>query len=282
MATQIQGKLHLLERSLPEGLIVDAAWLSKHGYSTSLRSQYVAAGWLEQPARQVYWRSRGSLRWEQVVISLQTLLHCPLAVGGRTALEAQGYAHYLPRETKEVHLYGPHRPPAWLHKLRVEARFLYHNEQRLFPSNPVQRPTAPLSWDFRPGQHSTTDSLALGLNVQPWGQWDWPLTLSTPERAVLELLDELPKHESFRQVDKLIEGLSNLRPHRLQKLLTDCRSVKVKRLFFFFADRHQHAWAKRIKKDAIDLGKGKRMLIHGGKLNSTYQITVPEDLNGVP
>jgi len=282
MAAQIQGKLHLLERSLPEGLIVDAAWLSKHGYSTSLRSQYVAAGWLEQPARQVYRRSRGSLRWEQVVISLQTLLHCPLAVGGRTALEAQGYAHYLARETKEVHLYGPHRPPAWLHKLRVEARFLYHNEQRLFPSNPVQRPTAPLSWDFRPGQHSTTDSLALGLNVQPWGQWDWPLTLSTPERAVLELLDELPKHESFRQVDKLIEGLSNLRPHGLQKLLTDCRSVKVKRLFFFFADRHQHAWAKRIKKDAIDLGKGKRMLIHGGKLNSTYQITVPEDLNGVP
>jgi len=271
-----------LERSLPEGLIVDAAWLSKHGYSTSLRSQYVAAGWLEQPARQVYRRPRGSLRWEQVVLSLQTLLHCPIAVGGRTALEAQGYAHYLARETKEVHLYGPYRPPVWLNKLPVGARFLYHNEQRLFPSNPVERPTAPLRWDFRPGQPSTTDSLAFGLTVQPWGQWDWPLTLSTPERAVLELLDELPKRESFHQVDKLIEGLSNLSPHRLQKLLTDCRSVKVKRLFFFFADRHQHAWAKRIKKDAIDLGKGKRMLIHGGKLNSTYQITVPEDLNGVP
>ena len=282
MAAQIQGKLHLLERSLPEGLIVDAAWLSKHGYSTSLRSQYVAAGWLEQPARQVYRRPRGSLRWEQVVLSLQTLLHCPIAVGGRTALEAQGYAHYLARETKEVHLYGPYRPPVWLNKLPVGARFLYHNEQRLFPSNPVERPTAPLRWDFRPGQPSTTDSLAFGLTVQPWGQWDWPLTLSTPERAVLELLDELPKRESFHQVDKLIEGLSNLSPHRLQKLLTDCRSVKVKRLFFFFADRHQHAWAKRIKKDAIDLGKGKRMLVHGGKLNSNYQITVPEDLNGVP
>jgi hypothetical protein len=43
---------------------------------------------------------------------------------------------------------------------------------------------------------------------------------------------------------------------------------------------NQHAWAKRIKKDDIDLGKGKRMLVKGGKLNSTYQITVPEDLVG--
>ena len=79
-----------------------------------------------------------------------------------------------------------------------------------------------------------------------------------------------------------MEGLSNLSPHRLQKLLANCRSVKVKRLFLFFADRHQHAWVKHIKKEDIDLGTGKRMLVKGGKLNSTYQITVPEDLVGLP
>src|ERR1700730_11271456 len=104
MAKQKQGKLHYLERHLPEGLLVDAAWLTKKGYSTSLRSQYVAAGWLEQPARQVYSRSKSSLRWERVVISLQMLLGYALTVGGRTALELQGYAHYLAHRTKEVHL----------------------------------------------------------------------------------------------------------------------------------------------------------------------------------
>jgi ParB family chromosome partitioning protein len=46
-------KLDWIERHLPEGLVVDASWLSRHGYSTSLRSHYVAAGWLEQPARRV-------------------------------------------------------------------------------------------------------------------------------------------------------------------------------------------------------------------------------------
>ena len=44
------------------------------------------------------------------------------------------------------------------------------------------------------------------FNVIPWGQWDWPLTLSTPERAILEALDQLPNHESFDQIDKLMEG----------------------------------------------------------------------------
>ena len=117
--------------------------------------------------------------------------------------------------------------------------------------------------------------------VQPCGQWNWPLVLSTPERAVLELLDELPKRESFHQADMLMQSLSNLSPRRMQMLLAECRSVKVKRLFFFFADRHRHAWLKRLDKDAVDLGEGKRMLVKGGKLNKPYQITVPDNLDAV-
>ncbi|MCU1317657.1 MAG: hypothetical protein JWN63_2979 [Candidatus Acidoferrum typicum] len=282
MAKQKGGRLNYLERHLPEGLLVDAAWLTKKGYSTSLRSQYVTAGWLEQPTRQVYRRPRGSLRWQQVVISLQTLLGYPLTVGGRTALELQGYAHYLAHRTKKVNLYGPERPPIWLGNLRAGVRFLYHNSQKLFGSEDVRRAIKDLASTAHAKRGTDADSPHSTFIVQPWGQWDWPLTLSTAERAVLELLDDLPEQESFHQVDKLMEGLSNLSPHRLQKLLANCRSVKVKRLFLFFADRHQHAWVKHIKKEDIDLGTGKRMLVKGGKLNSTYQITVPEDLVGLP
>ena len=32
---------------------------------------------------------------------------------------------------------------------------------------------------------------------------------------------------------------------------------------------------------AFDLGRGKRMLVKGGRYNPTYMITVPRDLNGV-
>ncbi|RYZ14020.1 MAG: hypothetical protein EON61_05215 [Alphaproteobacteria bacterium] len=118
------------------------------------------------------------------------------------------------------------------------------------------------------------------FRILPWGQWNWPLTYSTPERVILELLDELPDRETFHQVDMLVEGLSSLSPRRLQHLLKLCTSVKVKRLFFF-ADRHQHAWLKHINKDAIELGSGNRVLVKGGRLDKRYRITAPGDLDGV-
>lgn len=279
MAEQTERKLIRLEALLPEGLLVDAAWLAKHDYSTSLRSQYLTSGWLKQPARQVYTRPRCALNWQQAVISLQTLLGLPLVVGGRTALELHGFAHYLVHETKQVHLYGPKHPPGWLSKLSLGVSFVYHNSERLFHEAPARRQPAGAKRTAAP--ESRPGFSADALVTQPWGQSGWQITLSSPERAVLELLDELPNHESFHQVDKLIEGLANLSPRRLQKLLGDCRSVKVKRLFFYFADRHQHAWLSRIDKSKIDLGRGKRMLTRAGAFNATYQITVPENLDAV-
>jgi hypothetical protein len=55
----------------------------------------------------------------------------------------------------------------------------------------------------------------------------------------------------------------------------------VKRLFFFFADRHGHAWLKRLDRAPIGLGSGNRMLVRGGRLDPTYHITVPETLDAV-
>ena len=282
MAKQSGGKLNQLDKSLPEGLLVDAAWLTGRGYSRSLQNHYVAAGWLEQPTRSVYRRPRGKLSWQQAVISLQTILGGnPVVVGGRTALEFQGYAHYLARQLKEVHLYGVKRPPGWLFKLPLDVRFVFHNSRILFATDVVGK----LKSDITPTSGNSGDSRGTsrgaGITAQPWGQWDWPITLSTPERAVLELLNELPVRESFHQVDKLFEGLTNLSPHRLMALLGDCRSVKVKRLFFFFAARHDHAWFKRIDRAKVDLGAGKRMLVKGGRLDPATQITVPEDMNAV-
>ena len=77
-----------------------------------------------------------------------------------------------------------------------------------------------------------------------------------------------------------MEGLANLSPRRMQSLLESTRSVKVKRLFLFFADRHQHRWLDYISREKIDLGKGKRMLVKGGKLDTKYLITVPEEFSG--
>jgi hypothetical protein len=45
--------------------------------------------------------------------------------------------------------------------------------------------------------------------------------VSSPERAILEFINELPDNESFHQADMLMEGLSTLSPGRMQTLLND-------------------------------------------------------------
>lgn len=281
MSTKKRQKLNRLQRLLPEGLVVDAGWLEGKGYSSPLRSRYLSHGWLEQPARGTYRRPGGKLLWQHVVISLQSLLEFPVMVGGRTALELHGYSHYVSaKEIREVHLYGNTPLPGWVKKLSVDAELVFHNARKLFREEPVPRGLTSASWNLEEQTFRSQDPIHGGLTQIAWGQWDWPITLSTPERAILELLDELPKNETFHQADKLIEGLRTLSPRRLQKLLEDCRSIKVKRLFLWFAHRHDFRWTTRLREDRIDLGKGKRMLMRGGKLDSKYLITVPKDLDG--
>lgn len=280
MTTHKGGKLNQLGHLLPEGLIVDAAWLERQGYSRALRHQYVSSGWLVHPVRGVYHRHRTISNWEQIVISLQTLLQYPVSVGGRSALELQGYAHYLPisPDVRTIHLYTEKKLPGWLTKFSANAEFISHNRSR-FLSPAKQDEEALLLENSR----IDTEAISLpgGLLNIPWGQWKWPLVTSSPERAILELMDELPRNESFHQVDMIMEGLVNLRPRRLQTLLEDAKSIKVKRLFLFFADRHQHKWLSHLDRKRISLGSGKRVIFQGGILDSKYRITVPEEFNAV-
>ena len=158
--------------------------------------------------------------------------------------------------------------------------FVYHNSRRLFADDDVETWFANLREAF-----DRTDDIALSdsdsFRVEPWGQWNWPLSVSSPERALLELLDQLPERETFHQVDLLMEGMASLSPRRLQRLLGRCVNVKVKRLFGFVAERHQHAWFKRLDMQAVDMGSGNRVLVRGGRLDKRYRITVPGDLDGV-
>ena len=279
---QRSPKLNPLQRLLPEGLVVDAAWLEARGYSRGLRSRYLASGWLEQPARGSYRRPGGTLLWQQVVVSLQGLLQIPVVVGGRTALELHGFSHYVSRTgPREVHLYGDKPLPGWVLKLALHQRLVSHSAKRLFRTHSIAADAGSVTW--QPQEQAFSGSAlppSGGLTRLSWGHWDWPLGLSTPERAILELLDEVPARETFHQADKLMESLRTLSPRRLQQLLEECSNIKVKRLFLWFAKRHRFLWLPQLKPERIDLGKGKRMLVRGGTLDATYLITVPGDMNG--
>lgn len=277
MGSQTQGKLNQLQQILPEGMVVDAGWLEGHGVSRQLRRKYVMNGWLKTLARGVFCRpqspdEQSAVPWQQLLVSLNALENIPAAAGARTALELQGFSHYVATTgAREAHLYSNGPLPDWVKRVPVDTKLVLHNARRLFSNRDV------------PAFFSAGTALPKppeeGGFIQQQGSWKYPLTLSAPERAILELLDEVPQKETFHQVDVLMEGLRNLSPRRLQGLLKDCKSVKVKRLFFWFAERHNHAWLPKIDRTGIDLGKGKRMLVRGGKLDPKYNITVPEKMD---
>jgi hypothetical protein len=283
MASQKASKLNQLHRVLPEGLLVDAAWLEARGYSHPLRQKYVTNGWLEMLARGVYRRpaaglghrvGRETLDWRRVVLSLNSLLDYDLHVGGRTAAELVGISHYLPvSDVKSVQLYAE-KLPGWLHRLPTNVSWQTHRPSALFDLAALAKPLPALKL----GRATADPTLLSGRGHISVDAGSWTILVSLPERAILELLDELPANESFEYADKFVEGLANVRPRIMQHLLEACSSIKVKRLFLFLADRHRHAWLNKLDKTRIDLGSGKRALVPSGRYDKTYQITVPDFL----
>lgn len=250
---------------VPPGFLVDSGWLKAHGIESKSIHRYVSRGWLERVIRGVYRRplpegvERASeVSWESVLLSLQRILAHDVHLGGESALELAGYCHYLKLgASQRVHLYGA--APAWLKRLPTQARIVVHRRS-LFGDDP-----AGIGDSDRDAQESRR-----AVNV-----WSWPIVASSPERAILEALDELRSGAGFDNLDKIFGSLTMLRPKRLMALLAVCHSVKVRRLFFVFADRHGHSWRKHLDASAVDFGSGPRALVSGGKIHPAYRIYVP-------
>lgn len=279
MAEQKSTKINLLQDLLEEGLLAPTGWLEAQGYSRALISRYVDSGWLVSPARGVYRRPGPSLKWQHVVASLQRVAGHDLHVGGRTALVQRGLGHYVRMSGPEtIFLYGPEGLPAWVNKLGLQERFVVRNDA-MFGSLRAPRNESGALVDAHDAPLQPKQLADLGLQEMTWGAWDWRLLYSTDERAMFEVLQDVPTRESVYEADVLMQGLVNVRPARVMSLLMACASVKVKRLFLALAERHQHQWLAHLDLTKVDLGKGKRMLAPGGKLHPKYLITLPADLD---
>lgn len=243
-----------LDQRLPDGQLVNRDWLQAHGFDRPRVDYYLRARKLEAVARGVYRRPGPPLKWQHVVYSLNEM-GFSVRVGGRSALEMQGLAHYLPAgDLKRVDLYGKDPMPRWVKMFAGAFRFEIHR-QRLFSTLPEA-----------------------AVHTRPFGAWDWPILFSTPELAIFELLAEVKNAVAFAMADKFFESAVNLRPALLNALLLSCAQVKTKRLFLWFSQRHDHAWRNRIETENVDLGSGKRMLVKGGAYDADYQITVPREM----
>jgi hypothetical protein len=253
MGTENKTKINRLINQWTTGAPSATSYLFASGFSRDLLVKYKNSGWLEPFGRGAYIRFGDKVDWPGALFTLQTQLGLPVHAGGKTALERKGYAHYLPARQKRVFLYGPRglALPAWFQGDRFGVEFVV-TRTNLFPA------------ESRDG-------------FSEFREKDFAVRISAAERAMLEMLHLVPRKVGFDEARLVMGNLLTLRPEVVQGLLEACRSVKVKRLFLYMAESHEHAWLSKVDVSKVDLGKGKRMIVSNGRYDPKYRITVPVD-----
>ncbi len=254
MTRKDEKKLNHFLLSAPSGVVLTTEWLERQGISSKLAWWYVQSGLLERLGMKAYKKPGDNILWAGVVAALQNQMHLPLHVGGKTALQVLGRAHFIPLQgVKQVQLFADlnTRMPSWLGKKLSKVEFETHRTS-LF-SNLEKMP-------------GIIERPIDGITIK----------ISCPERAAMEILYLYPKYESLEEIILLIENLGQLRPAIVQSMLETCNSIKVKRLFLFLAEKCQHPWLANLDLKKIDLGKGKRVIASGGKYDPKYKISFPE------
>lgn len=250
-----RNKINHLMVHMPTGVVLTLEWLKEQGVSPKLAWWYVHANWLEHIGDGAYKKAGESLNWMGALSALQTQLNLPVHVGAKTALELLGQSHFVPMDgIKQVALFSEPsvRVPNWLFTNKAWKVFFKIHATSLFLENN--------------GDIGLVNKTIDGINI----------SLSSPERAVLEMLYLVPNKQSFEEVYLVMEGLRQLRPKVVQLLLENCKSIKVKRLFLHLAEIFQHPWLAELSLKKINLGSGKRVVGAGGDYNSKYKISVPK------
>jgi len=253
MGNEIRSKINRLISQWPRGTLATASYLNTQGFSHDLLTKYKKGGWIQSFGRGAYTLNGDKVEWSGAIYALQTQLGLNVHSGGKTALELKGYAHYLTSGIRKIFLYGNQGLvlPTWFRgeRLGIEVALTRTN---LFP-------------------------LGSELGFTEFKERDFILKISAPERAAMEMLHLVPGKVGFSEALLIMENLTTLRSEIVQSLLVMCRSIKVKRLFMFMAEKHGHPWVSLLDTSQIDLGKGKRMIVPKGRLDRKYLITVPKD-----
>jgi hypothetical protein len=253
MSKEIKSKINRLVNQWPRGTVSAASYLNSLGFGHDLLVRYKKSGWIQSFGRGAYILYGDKVEWPGAMYALQSQLGLNIHPGGKTALELKGYAHYLPSGRKKIFLYGTQGQvlPSWFKGEQVGVDIVM-TRTNLFPS------------DSKDG-------------LSEFKEKDFSIRISSPERAAMEMLHIVPGKISFEEALLIMENLVSLRPDLVERLLVMCRSIKVKRLFMYMAEKHGHSWVSDLDLSKIDIGKGKRMIVPNGKYDRKYLITVPQD-----
>ncbi|MFH2220092.1 MAG: type IV toxin-antitoxin system AbiEi family antitoxin [Pseudomonadota bacterium] len=253
MRNETKSKINRLISQWPRGTPAAASYLNTEGFSHDLLTRYKKSGWVQSFGRGAYILYGDKVEWPGALYALQTQLGLNVYPGGKTALELKGYAHYLPAGKGKVFLYGKQGQvlPNWFKGERLGADIIM-TRTNLFPED---------------SQYGLSE----------FKEREFSIKIASPERAAMEMLHLVPRKIGFDEAFLIMENLATLRSEIVQRLLVMCRSIKVRRLFMFMAEKHGHPWVSDLDAERLDLGKGKRVIVPKGRFDRKYRITVPSD-----
>lgn len=229
MSTTPTETFRRLLAELPRGAPISNVALTSRGLSANAVVRLVSAGWLQRLGRGVYILPGDKLERDAALTWLAERVP-GLHVGGKTALDWRGVRHNVSMR-QVLDLWGEKRAelPEWLSK----AFPCRYQSTRLF--------------DVR---------LTAGMGPLPFS--NSKVMVSAPERAVLELLSDVGKHQSMEETTNLLENTHSLRRDVLDELMGHLTRIKVARLADTLSASLQLPWNEIASKHSRRLGGGKR------------------------
>jgi hypothetical protein len=216
---------------LPRGEPLSTAGLQARGVSAFRASALARSGWLTHLGRGAYMLPGDTLTRDGCLAYLSQRVS-GLHVGGKTALAWRGIRQNVSfREVLTLWGDQAKRLPTWF----TERFASHYQETQLFDAK-----------------------LRKGFGLQPLPNGRPNVLVSTPERALLELLSDVGKTQSLEETRQLIEGLHALREKTLDELLTHSTRIKVVRLAELLARELDLPWAALARRHSQRLGGGKR------------------------
>ncbi|MDR1631335.1 MAG: type IV toxin-antitoxin system AbiEi family antitoxin [Dysgonamonadaceae bacterium] len=248
-------KINNLMQSSPTGMVFLSSWLTSQGYPYELQQRYRKGGWLKSAGKGAMLKSGDALTLSGGLSALQQQAGMNIHIGGRSAFGLLGLAHYLQVNEQEITLFTEERTalPAWFLNAEWETKI------RLLRFSLFTDKTLGLT-DYQEGE----------LTVK----------ISDAARAMMECLYLCPVQFPLSESFELMEGLATLRPVLVQSLLEQCKSVKVKRLFLYFAEKIGHSWFKYLDTNKINIGAGDRSLAENGAYVAKYKLVLPKEIVG--
>lgn len=250
MTLETASKLNrLLSEHTPGGLFF-SSWLAKNDYSPQLTKSYRDSGWLDMLVPGVMCRHDEKLSALAAVNSYNSQLGETARIAAHSALELQGFSHYVPMGKPNLMVTGAESGKLeWMNSDRFDMNIVHFK--------------------------TTVFKLSMTVDVKV-GELE--VAASSPELAFMECLHLVPKYYNYMDLYYIMEQLTALDPERVQQILENTHSQKIKRMFLYMASKAGHYWVEMLDLKKIGLSSSKLQLVKDGVYNPTYRITVPKGL----